>query len=45
MPFSSDGDMIDYVYGVINWKDDGPVGRTASDARRPPSAPRRRTRR
>ena len=20
MPFSSDGDTIDYIYGVINWK-------------------------
>ena len=24
MPFSSDGDTIDFVYGVINWKDLGP---------------------
>jgi hypothetical protein len=24
MPFSSDGDTIDFVYGVINWKDTGP---------------------
>jgi len=23
MPFSSDGDMIDFIYGVINWKDIG----------------------
>jgi len=23
MPFSSDGDMIDFIYGVINWKDVG----------------------
>ena len=23
MPFSSDGDMIDFIYGVINWKDLG----------------------
>ncbi len=23
MPFSSDGDVIDFVYGVINWKDKG----------------------
>ena len=20
MPFSSDGDAIDFIYGVINWK-------------------------
>ena len=26
MPFSSDGDTIDFIYGVINWKD---VGETA----------------
>ena len=27
MPFSSDGDAIDFIYGVINWKeiDDGPT--------------------
>jgi hypothetical protein len=25
MPFSSDGQDIDYVYGVINWKDNGPA--------------------
>lgn len=24
MPFSSDGKEIDFVYGVINWKDNGP---------------------
>ena len=23
MPFSSDGDTIDFIYGVINWKDNG----------------------
>ncbi|MCY7280533.1 MAG: hypothetical protein LH610_06485 [Sphingomonas bacterium] len=23
MPFSSDGDTIDFIYGVINWKDGG----------------------
>jgi hypothetical protein len=23
MPFSSDGDTIDFIYGVINWKDTG----------------------
>ena len=31
MPFSSDGQDIDYVYGVINWKDNGP----ASEAKAP----------
>ncbi len=31
MPFSSDGQDIDYVYGVINWKDNG----LASEARTP----------
>ena len=25
MPFSSDGDTIDFIYGVINWKDAGPA--------------------
>ena len=25
MPFSSDGDTIDFIYGVINWKDAGDV--------------------
>lgn len=25
MPFSSDGDTIDFIYGVINWKDAAPV--------------------
>ena len=25
MPFSSDGDAIDFIYGVINWKDVGDV--------------------
>ena len=29
MPFSSDGDAIDFIYGVINWKN---VGDTADDA-------------
>ena len=29
MPFSSDGDTIDFIYGVINWKDVGDV-RTAA---------------
>ena len=31
MPFSSDGQDIDFVYGVINWKDNGP----ASEAKAP----------
>jgi hypothetical protein len=31
MPFSSDGQDIDYVYGVINWKDNG----VAAEARTP----------
>ena len=31
MPFSSDGDLIDFVYGVINWKDKG----EARDAQAP----------
>jgi hypothetical protein len=26
MPFSSDGDTIDFIYGVINWKDIGERG-------------------
>jgi hypothetical protein len=26
MPFSSDGDAIDFIYGVINWKTVGEVG-------------------
>ena len=26
MPFSSDGDTIDFIYGVINWKDSGAPG-------------------
>ena len=30
MPFSSDGDTIDFIYGVINWKDAGEA--TAVDA-------------
>ena len=30
MPFSSDGDTIDFIYGVINWKDVGAA--TAVDA-------------
>ena len=28
MPFSSDGDTIDFIYGVINWKDAGEAGET-----------------
>jgi hypothetical protein len=34
MPFSSDGDTIDFIYGVINWKHVG-----ATVAQMPPSAP------
>jgi hypothetical protein len=30
MPFSSDGDGIDFIYGVINWKDVGEVEQPAS---------------
>jgi hypothetical protein len=33
MPFSSDGETIDFIYGVINWKKDG-----ASDEVQPPAA-------
>jgi hypothetical protein len=29
MPFSSDGDTIDFIYGVINWKDAGEAARVA----------------
>ena len=29
MPFSSDGDTIDFIYGVINWKQ---VGEAVPDA-------------
>ena len=28
MPFSSDGDTIDFIYGVINWKDVGEAAAT-----------------
>ena len=34
MPFSSDGDLIDFVYGVINWKDKGEA-REAQQTLRP----------
>ena len=30
MPFSSDGDTIDFIYGVINWKDTGESGAARS---------------
>ena len=33
MPFSSNGHEIDYVYGVINWKDNGPAGEARSPLR------------
>lgn len=41
MPFSSDGDTIDFIYGVINWKD---AGDAVADAQviqpaLPPAAP------
>ncbi len=34
MPFSSDGDTIDFIYGVINWKtvDQGAASKPANDA-------------
>jgi hypothetical protein len=32
MPFSSDGDAIDFIYGVINWKTVGATAAEASDA-------------
>ena len=35
MPFSSDGEAIDFIYGVINWKN---VGETAEDVS-PPELP------
>lgn len=33
MPFSSDGQNIDYVYGVINWKDNGPAAEAKAPLR------------
>ena len=33
MPFSSDGDTIDFIYGVINWKDVGEAAATAATIR------------
>jgi len=33
MPFSSDGHDIDYVYGVINWKDNGLTGEARTPLR------------
>ncbi|MBA3729347.1 MAG: hypothetical protein H0W92_00860 [Sphingomonas sp.] len=33
MPFSSDGQDIDYVYGVINWKDNGLAGEARTPLR------------
>ena len=40
MPFSSDGDTIDFIYGVINWKDVGEPGaaNAAIKAVLPPAA-------
>ena len=35
MPFSSDGDAIDFIYGVINWKNASlPAGPRLDEARR-----------
>ena len=53
MPFSSDGDTIDFIYGVINWKDVGEAAETPQvDPRRAcrrssrrSTRPRKRTRR
>ena len=36
MPFSSDGDTIDFIYGVINWKT---VGELAGEGAPPPAEP------
>ena len=33
MPFSSDGQDIDFVYGVINWKDNGPSSQAKAPLR------------
>ena len=38
MPFSSDGDTIDFIYGVINWKDTGDA-RAESQVVRPELPP------
>ena len=40
MPFSSDGDTIDFIYGVINWK----RRRGSRAAREPAAVPRRKPR-
>jgi len=32
MPFSSDGETIDFIYGVINWKNVGPGSAQSDDA-------------
>ena len=40
MPFSSDGDTIDFIYGVINWKDVGAPAEAAQDpVMEPPREP------
>ncbi|MEA1072170.1 hypothetical protein [Sphingomonas sp. LY160] len=41
MPFSSDGDTIDFIYGVINWKDSGEAAEvpTTLRAELPPLEP------
>ena len=38
MPFSSDGDTIDFIYGVINWKDAGAAEPVVVAANLPPIA-------
>src|SRR5438270_2044211 len=38
MPFSSDGDAIDFIYGVINWKHaDAPADAKTQDSEAPPA--------
>ena len=39
MPFSSDGDTIDFIYGVINWKDSGAAAAAANAPLIPALAP------
>src|SRR5689334_14636828 len=38
MPFSSDGDGIDFIYGVINWKKDGEAPVVEEEGTTPTSA-------
>ena len=42
MPFSSDGDTIDFIYGVINWKRRWPPARGRTSRRRLTQATRTR---